>query len=54
MAVRAQNVVDLRWQLEAFWVFGIVRNEGIDQDVRSMGGLDQNSGMAEPCDVCFL
>src|SRR6202044_43014 len=46
--VRQQDVVDLRWQLETLRVLRILCNEGIDQDVGSLGGLDQDSCVSQP------
>jgi hypothetical protein len=39
MAVGQQNVVDLRRQDKILGVLGILRDERIDQDVCTLGGL---------------
>ena len=54
MAVRQQDVLDLQRQGECLWVFGILRDKRIDQNICAAGGLDKHRSVTKPCDPRFL
>jgi hypothetical protein len=54
MAVREQDVMNLRRQNEGLWIFGILGYERIDEDICACCGLDENGRVAEPGDARFL
>ena len=54
VAVRQQNIVDLRGQNIPLRIFWIPRNERIDENIGSLGGLDQDRRVAKPGDARSL
>ena len=51
VSMRQQHVLNLFRKLEVFGVFGIVFDEGINQDVCAFRGLDEYGGMSKPGDA---
>ena len=51
VAVGEQDEVNLLWQREGLGVAGIAGNEGIDENIGSLAGLDEYGGVAEPGDA---